>query len=108
MKWTLDTAILDKIIQETPGAADRWLAGVAEEMAGDVKLITPVDTGTLINSIRQVPDGSLRRIIADGTLYGYWVEEGTEKMAAQPFMQPVFEEWRQRKLAVAALDLVIA
>lgn len=46
------------------------------------------DTGTLLNSIRQMKTGRLGRVIVDGVLYGYYLEFGTVKMAARPFFTP--------------------
>lgn len=56
-----------------------------------------VQTGELRASIRAAPDGKLRVLIHDGVEYGAYLELGTNRMAARPFINPVFEEWRQGK-----------
>lgn len=113
---------LERLIQTTPARANQLLRGAATEIVGDIVLsfgTSPdgetymrgdvahvasqpgyppnVDTGTLKGSIRWDPDGPLRMIIHDGTDYGYFLEVGTERMRARPFITPVFEQWRQRK-----------
>lgn len=47
-----------------------------------------VDTGKLRNSIRAEKEGTLRWQIATDTEYGPYLEYGTSRMAARPFMGP--------------------
>jgi len=61
-----------------------------------------VDTGALRGSINWTPLGRLRYMIHDGVIYGAFLEFGTSKMAARPFLSPVFERWWRRELAEAA------
>lgn len=103
-----DRRKLHALIRNTPQKADELLRAVAEEMVGDIKLsfgTSPsapgdppgVDTGALRASMGWSPDGKLRILIHDGVVYGIWLEMGTSKMAARPFITPQFEEWRARK-----------
>lgn len=60
------------------------------------KLRAPVDTGNLMNSISTGPlkrsgDGISIDITAGASYAGY-IEDGTSKMAPQPFMGPAVEE----------------
>lgn len=129
-----DKRKLQKIIKEQPKASGRWLTHVAEEMVGDIKQSmtdSPAsgqvysrgagrthtasspgnpprpDMGALINSIRQRNVGNLHKEIVDGVEYGVKLELGTEKIAARPFVRPVFEEWRKKILSHAEKNLVV-
>jgi HK97 gp10 family phage protein len=117
----VDTSGLERIIQQEPGRVDKWLRGVAMQMVGDVKLkfnsgprgraykrgkkfhiaSSPgyppnVDTGTLRATINHNPAGHLTYHITAGTNYAAYLEYGTTKMAARPFMGPVFTAWNQK------------
>lgn len=58
--------------------------------------IVPVDTGRLRNSLHISPSspGSLRYEVGDGVDYGVFVEFGTYKMGAQPYLRPAADEVR--------------
>lgn len=113
---------LEQLIQTTPGRANQLLRGAATEIVGDIVLsfgTSPdgetyqrgsvthvasqegyppnVDTGALRASMRWAEESPLRMVIHDGVIYGILLEQGTERMAARPFITPVFEQWRQRK-----------
>ena len=52
----------------------------------------PVDTGALRSSIHtQLGDGGMSASIAPGVHYAVYLEYGTRRMAAQPFMGPAFQ-----------------
>lgn len=53
----------------------------------------PVKTGTLRRSIHSVfENGGLRGIVGPSVLYGKFVEFGTRRMGARPFMRPAAEQ----------------
>lgn len=54
-----------------------------------------LDDAKLQQIIKATGGGVKRRIIADGTDYGIFVELSTSKMAAQPFLVPAFEKQTQ-------------
>lgn len=110
-----DRRKLQQLIRETPDRADELVRAVATEMVGDIVTsfgTSPapagsppgVDTGDLRASIRFEPDGKMRALIHDGVEYGVYQELGTETVAARPFMNPVFERWRQRKFGQFVRD----
>jgi hypothetical protein len=105
---------------------DQWLRGVAEEMKNDIVLsfgTSPagrtyqrgrrthvasqpgfppnVDLGALRASMHVEPAGKLSYHIADGVEYGIDLEDGRERIAPRPFVQPVFSDW-QKKIAADA------
>lgn len=56
------------------------------------KVLCPVDTGALRNSIMVDEVTPNRAIIAPHTDYAEHVEFGTSRMAAQPYMRPALDE----------------
>lgn len=115
---------LEQLIRTTPERADAMLRGAATEIVSDIVLsfgTSPggetyqrgsvthvasregyppnVDTGALRASMRWAKDGDMRYLIHDGVVYGLMLEMGTERMAARPFVTPVFEKWRQGEFA---------
>lgn len=55
------------------------------------KAKAPIDTGTLFRSIGlNVGDGGLTAMVQPHTEYAAYVEFGTRKMAAQPYIKPAF------------------
>lgn len=58
----------------------------------DAKAKVPVRTGTLRRSIvSRFEGGGMRGIVGPSVKYGLWVEVGTRRMAARPFMRPAAE-----------------
>lgn len=63
----------------------------ASELEGHAKEIVPVDTGTLSRSINtKMEDGGKTAVTEPDTDYMTYVEYGTYKMAAQPYIRPSF------------------
>ena len=64
------------------------IGGRAERPA---KAACPVDTGRLRNSITHQQWSESVEVIGTNVSYGPYVELGTHKMAAQPFLRPAVE-----------------
>jgi HK97 gp10 family phage protein len=64
------------------------LLQVAEQFA---KEIVPVDTGFLRDSIKHETHGPWEGELRADAYYSIFVEEGTSKMEAQPFLRPAME-----------------
>ena len=71
-------------IEERVGAA---IAAGAETVKEHAQSICPVDTGALRDSIAVSQNGTSAQISAN-TDYAAYVEFGTSKMAAQPYLVP--------------------
>jgi HK97 gp10 family phage protein len=70
------------------------------------KLLCPVDTGFLRNSIQVDSVTPQEAIIAPHTEYAEHVEFGTERQAAQPYMRPALDE-HEREI-VGAIEATVA
>lgn len=126
--FRLDTKVLDEIIRNTPEQCDKLLRAAAEGIVNDIKVsfnTSPagrtygghvasqpgyppnVDTGALRASMNWQAEGDLRYVVSDGVEYGYWLEEGTDKMQPRPFVQPVFREWRRTRFVRLARNMGI-
>lgn len=68
--------------------ASRVVMKTAHDIEAHAKIIVPVDTGNLKNSIAVEPVNDLDYIVNVGAEYGIYVELGTRFMAAQPFLGP--------------------
>jgi hypothetical protein len=98
---------LSRIADRAPERIDRLAEAVAVGINSDIVMsfgTSPsspgeppgVDTGTLRASMHVEREAHAAYRVADGVLYGIYLEMGTEKMAARPFVVPVFEDWRAR------------
>jgi len=105
--FTADFSGMDKLLREEPGKVDRFLDWMAESIVTDAKLSmgeSPsapgdppgVDTAALRASITWENTGPHERTISDGVEYGVYLEYGTEKMAARPWMVPAFARAQER------------
>lgn len=82
-----------KGIDELEAAARNFLENVAENIRLEAKTLVPVDTGLLRSSI-DVYDGEDRNeklIGSKGVHYALYVESGTVKMQAQPYIVPALD-----------------
>lgn len=58
------------------------------------KELVPVDTGALQNSIQSEMTGDLSAVVAVGMEYAPYVEYGTSRSAAQPYLTPAADAVR--------------
>lgn len=90
----LDTTVLDRLTAETRPRAGVIVMETAFLVEGDAKMLAPVDTGALKNSLHTERKGDLMATVSDGMEYGIFQELGTSRMRAQPFMVPALEKNR--------------
>lgn len=82
--------------REIEQAAAQAVAKAARDIEADAKRRAPVDTGALRNSIQAWSDNPLRWYIAPHVEYAAYVEYGTRRQRAQPYMAPAAEFVRPR------------
>lgn len=83
-----------EIAAKLPVETSTVVRKTAFDVEAHAKTIVPVDTGALKNSITTEMDSSVSAIVAPHTEYAEYVEFGTYKMAAQPYMTPAAEAVR--------------
>lgn len=90
---------LQSKIPELAGAlrrdASRLIRTTAFHIEGQAKILAPVDTGALRNSIQTTVISELEAEVSVGVEYGIYQELGTTRMPPQPFLGPSFEEARK-------------
>jgi HK97 gp10 family phage protein len=72
------------------------MLSVGERVKAAAAAMAPVQTGTLKSSIQydlsETHGGDLMVIIGSNLRYAGFVEYGTSKMAAQPYLRPALDE----------------
>jgi HK97 gp10 family phage protein len=80
---------IPRLPAELRGAVADQVARSSYEVQARAQAVIPVKTGTLRRSIHVVfEQGGLRGIIGPSVDYGVFVELGTRRMAARPYMRP--------------------
>jgi len=88
-KVTLDTAALDAIARSVGQSARSVVESMANDALERSQAIVPVRTGWLkATGAVGMPDNTARAIIAYEAEYAAYVELGTYKMAARPYLLP--------------------
>ena len=81
-------------------AGQTAVATAALNIQREAKQRTPVDTGRLRSSIRATIGGDgLSAVVGTDVEYAPFVEHGTNRMQARPFLFPAFEGERPKFLA---------
>lgn len=87
----LDVTRLNELRAELKPRAEEILAETAFSIQGEAQLRAAVDTGAMRSSLEAEKVGDLAWQVHDGVEYGIFVELGTSRMAAQPFLVPAVE-----------------
>lgn len=89
--FILDRAGLDKLLEGTDGPVAKHLSSAGVKVDRRAKELCAVDTGRLRSSInwRLARDSrGLAAIIGTNVEYAPYLEFGTSRMAARPFLRP--------------------
>lgn len=90
-------------IAKIEGRTDAFVERLADLSAEDMKRTGPVDTGNMVSTVRVEKPRELVRLVKCGGIvgdtgkyvgYAPYVELGTSRMAAQPFMRPALYRLR--------------
>ena len=77
------------VTEETIDKAQELVKETAYKIEADAKRLAPVDTGRLRASINtDIEQDGLVAEIGTNVEYAEWVEDGTSKSPAQPYMKP--------------------
>ena len=77
------------IEQASDQAIERALEAIGLQCEGYAKMLCPVDTGNLRNSITHTTDAEGKvEYVGTNVEYAAYVEFGTSKTRAQPYIQP--------------------
>lgn len=68
--------------------ADRAIKKTAYDIVADAAILAPKDTGYLASSIGADFPGPLKAVLGPTANYAHFVEWGTSKMPARPYMHP--------------------
>lgn len=83
------TSNRDLIDQATDEAIERALEAIGLQAEGYAKMLCPVDTGRLRNSITHTYDASEQKAyVGTNVEYAAYVEYGTSKTKPQPYIRP--------------------
>lgn len=83
---------LPKIAAKLPDVANAIVRKAAFDVEGHAKTVVPVDTGKLKNSIATEFPSRTSAVIAPHTEYAIYVEYGTRRQRAKPYMRPAAEK----------------
>ena len=81
----------DLFLNALPDQVERAMEAVGQQAEGYAKMKCPVDTGNLRNSISHATLGNAA-YIGTNVYYAPYVEMGTYKMDARPFLKPAATE----------------
>lgn len=87
----LDTAAIDKLLTSPAGPVGKAVTQATVRIERTAKQLCPVDTGRLRSSIARALDQDARGlvgIVGTDVDYAPYVELGTSRAGAQPFLRP--------------------
>lgn len=96
---------LGALAAQLPGLANAIVGKTVADIEAEAKALVPVDTGALKNSITGEMTGTAEGQVSVGQEYGPYVEYGTARQAAQPYLTPAADRARPR--LVAAVDAAL-
>jgi HK97 gp10 family phage protein len=89
LEWEIKVDNIDLIKKATEEAVKVALEAVGLQAENYAKRLCPVDTGNLRNSITHDTDvGELCAYVGTNVEYAAYVEYGTQKTKAQPYIKP--------------------
>ena len=91
--------MLRKLSADMHSVISNFLEETGQEMEGMSRGLVPVRTGYLQSTIyHKVDAGDLSMELGATADYALWVEIGTRRMAAQPYIRPAFDAGQEKLL----------
>jgi HK97 gp10 family phage protein len=102
----VDKRTLNNLITTLPARVDAIAARGAGQTAKSARALVPVRTGALRASIRVERSGVGHAVRAGGGAVDYaaYVEFGTRRMAARPYLRPALESVSWERIARVAIS----
>lgn len=91
VKFTDNSTLIKEAFQK---ATQRGLEKAGKAAEEHAKKLCPVDTGRLRASIKNEVHNNILTLYSDGVPYAWYVECGTRKMKAQPYIKPALEWYK--------------
>lgn len=82
---------LDRIADRLAGVTQEAIEEFADDVVQHMKGVVPVDTGKLRDSIEKKTEGDAVTVGPRGVEYAEFVEYGTSRSPAQPYVRPTIE-----------------
>lgn len=92
-------------LQDIKSKTARALEVVGGTAEGYAKMLCPVDTGNLRNSIAHEMRGENTVAVGTNVHYAPYVELGTSKMRAQPYLRPALETHKKEYEKIIQAEL---
>lgn len=92
---SVDTTKINALLATIPGNKDKAVTSAAYYILGEARKLAPYRTGHLKNNSEVEGDGG-NSLIKFNAEYAAYVELGTRKMAAQPFLTPAVSRGEKR------------
>lgn len=86
---------LDRLADRIAGATEEAINEFADDVVVHMKGLVPVDTGRLKESIEKKKEGDKVTVGPRGVEYAAFVENGTSRSPAQPYVAPTIQ-WAQQ------------
>jgi HK97 gp10 family phage protein len=85
---------IPEVAAQIHAAVGQAVQQTAAQVQTDAKSIVPVRTGALRDSIKTEMVGDLAAVVGSDLYYAVFVELGTRRMTARPFLTPAMETAR--------------
>lgn len=92
MEVLVKNSNIDLVKEELDNSIARALEAIGMQAENYAKMECPVDTGRLRNSITHEQENENTEVIGTNVEYAPYVEMGTSKSRAQPFLEPAVVE----------------
>lgn len=92
-------AVLEQKMNNITEKLSEGVAGSCKVVEADAKAMCPVDTGELRKSITSEVSGTTG-VVGTNKEYAMYVEFGTYKMAAQPYLVPALKENEEKVVQI--------
>ena len=82
---------LQQLADKLAGVTDEAISSFADDVVVHMKGVVPVDTGKLKGSIEKKKEGTGYTVGPRGVEYAAYVENGTSRSPAQPYVAPTVQ-----------------